>query len=345
MAALLNPPVTEAPCAGELARIAAEELSAIPFPALVLEIPSQRIVASVPAATRLLDPEGGMIVGHRLEEFMTDEPDAAVGLLAGGRLDGAESSRVLRRSRGADLNVRLWIRSFDHLPPSKFVLVVIAVSDPDPPETGRDRSAQDPAVVGTANARLLIEWITSEAQDLFHLPMSHILNSSLLALVAELDVPKCLTALSEATSSRHSVQRELHARAGLDGQEPVCEVLIQPLSPSPSCAFVFQPIPGGAAGERVSSNLSAILLRASHAALEAERKHGPFHTNSKPRPPGLSQLSTRELEVLTRLLDGDRPPAIALKLFVSQSTVRSHLASAYAKLGVTSQQALLDKFR
>jgi len=73
---------------GELSRIAGDALDAIPFPALVLEVPSERIVASSPAATRLVDPTGGMIVGHLLEEFTADRPVPGVDLFAGGRLNG-----------------------------------------------------------------------------------------------------------------------------------------------------------------------------------------------------------------------------------------------------------------
>jgi DNA-binding NarL/FixJ family response regulator len=59
----------------------------------------------------------------------------------------------------------------------------------------------------------------------------------------------------------------------------------------------------------------------------------------------LSRLTTRELEIVTGLLQGDRVPVISARLFLSQSTVRNHLASVFGKLGVTSQQQLLDLFR
>jgi DNA-binding NarL/FixJ family response regulator len=49
--------------------------------------------------------------------------------------------------------------------------------------------------------------------------------------------------------------------------------------------------------------------------------------------------------VLTRLLDGQRVPAIAADLYVSQSTVRNHLSSIYAKLGVHSQVDLIRLIR
>jgi DNA-binding NarL/FixJ family response regulator len=49
--------------------------------------------------------------------------------------------------------------------------------------------------------------------------------------------------------------------------------------------------------------------------------------------------------VLSRLLDGERVPAIAASLYVSQSTVRNHLSSIYAKLGVHSQVDLVRLIR
>jgi DNA-binding CsgD family transcriptional regulator len=53
------------------------------------------------------------------------------------------------------------------------------------------------------------------------------------------------------------------------------------------------------------------------------------------------RLSRRELEVVTLLLDGLRVPLIARTLWITQSTVRNHLTSAYQKLGVSSQQELI----
>jgi DNA-binding CsgD family transcriptional regulator len=61
--------------------------------------------------------------------------------------------------------------------------------------------------------------------------------------------------------------------------------------------------------------------------------------------PGVAELSPRQWEVLTRLLRGDRVPRIAEELFLSQSTVRNHLADIFKKMGVHSQEELLDLFR
>jgi DNA-binding CsgD family transcriptional regulator len=340
-----EPPPRDPLSAGELSRIAAEVLGAIPFPALVLEVPSGRIVASSPAATRLVDPAGGMIVGHLLEEFTADRPALGFDLFAGGRLNGFETFRVLRRPRGTDLKVRMWIRTFDGQPSTRFVVVVI-VADALPADgVPRTDWQEAPAVVGTANASLLIERISSDAETLFNLPVSQLLNGSLLALVAEDDVPSCLSALSEASASQNGITLHLDIRTGIEGPALRCEVLILPLQPSPSCAFVFLPIPEGTTADHDIGDLSAILLRLGRGAEVAQLARGAFRGVNERNVPGSSRLTTRELEIVTRLLDGDRAPAIAAKLFLSQSTVRNHLASVFTKLGVTSQQELVDRFR
>lgn len=58
--------------------------------------------------------------------------------------------------------------------------------------------------------------------------------------------------------------------------------------------------------------------------------------------PGLEALSRREREILDELLRHRRPPQIARALGISPHTVRNHLKSIFAKLGVHSQAELLD---
>jgi DNA-binding NarL/FixJ family response regulator len=56
-------------------------------------------------------------------------------------------------------------------------------------------------------------------------------------------------------------------------------------------------------------------------------------------------LTGRELDVVTRLLRGDRVPAIAGDMFLSQSTVRNHLSAIFRKLRIASQQELIHLLR
>jgi DNA-binding CsgD family transcriptional regulator len=335
--------------AGDLARLAAAVLGGSPFPALVLEVPSERIVAASPGAQQLLDPGGSDVVGRYLEEFTADRAAPGSDLFAGGRMNGFEAFRVLRRARGADVKVRMWIRAFDHQPASRFVLVVIVADEPIQRVAGATKWQDAPAVVGTADASLLIERISSDAEALFGRSVDELLGQSMIGLVAEQDVPNCLAAVTEASASQNGVTLYLDIRAGAADSPAVgtlsCEVLILPLQPSPSCAFVFLPTPTGLSRTRTSADLSAILGRLGRGAEVAQLARGVFNGITERDVPGLSRLTTRELEIVTRLLDGDRAPAIATRLFLSQSTVRNHLASVFGKLGVTSQQELFNLFR
>src|SRR5437764_1505117 len=55
--------------------------------------------------------------------------------------------------------------------------------------------------------------------------------------------------------------------------------------------------------------------------------------------PALRELSQRQLEILRRLLRGERVPMIARDLFLSQSTVRNHLSAIYRRRGLPSPPA------
>jgi DNA-binding NarL/FixJ family response regulator len=59
----------------------------------------------------------------------------------------------------------------------------------------------------------------------------------------------------------------------------------------------------------------------------------------------MATLSTRELEIVSGLLAGERVAMIAERMFLSQSTVRNHLTSVYRKLGIRTQQELLRLLR
>ena len=57
--------------------------------------------------------------------------------------------------------------------------------------------------------------------------------------------------------------------------------------------------------------------------------------------PQINHLTTRQWEVLTRIVKGERVPTIADDLHVSQSTVRNHLSVIFKRFGVRSQPELL----
>lgn len=79
---------------------------------------------------------------------------------------------------------------------------------------------------------------------------------------------------------------------------------------------------------------AASLMAGSTPAAQPEFRH-----------PELAELTKREREVLAHLVAGDRVPAIATTLFISQHTVRNHLKSMFRKLDVSSQAELIERAR
>jgi NarL family two-component system response regulator LiaR len=60
------------------------------------------------------------------------------------------------------------------------------------------------------------------------------------------------------------------------------------------------------------------------------------HATSQPPAPGID-LTERELEVLSLMVEGLNNMQIAARLTVSPSTVKSHVSSILSKLAVTSR--------
>jgi DNA-binding CsgD family transcriptional regulator/PAS domain-containing protein len=58
----------------------------------------------------------------------------------------------------------------------------------------------------------------------------------------------------------------------------------------------------------------------------------------------LDPMSGRQREVVKRLVMGERVPAIAKAMFISRSTVRNHLSSAFHLCGVKTQSELIELF-
>jgi NarL family two-component system response regulator LiaR len=89
----------------------------------------------------------------------------------------------------------------------------------------------------------------------------------------------------------------------------------------------------------VSANELARAIRAAHtgrATLSPQAAQALVQTANQPPSPGLD-LTERELEVLTLMVEGLNNIQIAGKLTVSPSTVKSHVSNILSKFGVSSR--------
>ena len=101
----------------------------------------------------------------------------------------------------------------------------------------------------------------------------------------------------------------------------------------------------GAAGRVRIEQLEHHLRRIAAGIQAADVLGDPSASLDVSRLPAVGELSERQWQALSRLMRGQRVPAIAIEMSVSQSTIRNHLAAIYRKMGVHSQAELLSLLR
>lgn len=90
----------------------------------------------------------------------------------------------------------------------------------------------------------------------------------------------------------------------------------------------------------LSTESPAFVMRLLRSASLQKNENSSIPASILPKP-----LSKREIQVLKLLVDGKKGPQIAKDLFISYSTVRTHLKSIHRKLDVHNRQELLEKIR
>jgi nitrogen fixation/metabolism regulation signal transduction histidine kinase len=101
-------------------------------------------------------------------------------------------------------------------------------------------SAVGVAVVGTLDEAYRVERISRAAEDLFELPVSEIVGTSLFELLVFDHAPTCLAALVSALQSQSGVNVQLAFHAGAKETVQV-QAAFHALQPTPGCAFIFLP--------------------------------------------------------------------------------------------------------
>jgi DNA-binding CsgD family transcriptional regulator len=232
--------------------------------------------------------------------------------------------------------VTLWIRALEPRGSRRHALALL-IPDPDAPQDPL-AAGDSVAVLGSTDAHLVIDRISSDIQTVFGASTQDAVGRSLFQLVQTEDVTALLATAAHCADA--GTGASLTATVRIGAAPPVsCWIVLVPMLPAPSVAFALvQAAADSREAVTSAGSMARILqrfgdgLRAASTSRAAAR--GPV-------VPGMDRLSSRELDVVTRLAQGDRVPTIARALFLSQSTVRNHLSSAFAKLGVADQQELV----
>ncbi len=309
-------------------------------PVLVLRLPAERIVHANHAARELLG--GPDPVGRCLSDLLDTPELQAPELVARGHLTGYQA---LRRRLGAPAAspVELWVHAVTERDPAAPVLAMISVDGGARRWAGQDVGDEAAMVVGSADRQLAVDRIGDGTEAFLGQPPEDVLGRSLTGLVSPEDLPRLLFALGQATAARHGVSLTVRLIRPDHSRMP-CQLVLVPLNPPPSVAFALQPARELLGSHRSAGELRQVLRRFGRALVAASnaRQASSHHTGLRP---ALPELTSRELQIVNRLLAGDRVPAISQQLYLAQSTVRNHLSAVFAKLGVKSQQELIVLLR
>ena len=310
-----------------------------PLPALIVEVPSERVVAVSPAAQDLFSSRRRRLVGCTLESLTAETPKGALDLLVAGRLNGYEANHQFRLGDGSSVPLQTWVRTIGEEIPLRHVLFLFTTEGMPAASTAPALPKEFNALIGTIDASLRIDRVCNDGDTSLDGPMG-LVGQSIFQIVHLEDLTGLMWALAQSTSTAKGVALHVHVHRG-HGQAQLCQMLLLPMDPPPTFAFALRSVE-----QSETSPESEV-----DALLGATRGHDVFGSShslasiSQPQIPGMSELSSRELDVLTRLLAGYRVPAIAKVLFISQSTVRNHLSAIFRKLNVESQQELIDLLR
>jgi DNA-binding CsgD family transcriptional regulator/PAS domain-containing protein len=334
-------------------------LASRPEPLLVLRLPDERILLATESARALLAPDGTEVVGRTLAEFTDAPAGEAAELLVKGYLNAFQLRRVRTVEPADDLEI--WVQAASEPARSEPtdaeltepVLALLSQADQAVEWASQPPAEQVPAF-GWTDRRFLLQQLNEEAEQLIGRPAGELIGQSLLGLVGPDRLAPLLFALGHLAGSGQAVSLPVTLER-TDRPGSRCHLVL--LASAPGYAFALQPVlgawPRGAdrsSRQRPAADRSS-QERPAEEALLPLRRFGQGLAAARgarellrPRP-GLPELTSRELQIVNRLLAGDRVPAISRQLYLAQSTVRNHLSAVFAKLGVRSQQELIVLLR
>lgn len=201
-----------------------------------------------------------------------------------------------------------------------------------------------PVAVGGTDGDWTIVTVSREIHDLIDRTSSDVKGRNLLELVDPADVDELRGSGAELQEPRALPDIRFLLPTG--GEVEVC-VLLAPLG-APSTGVRFALV------GRIESYLPQqqdrvadleMRLRRIGAEVRAAGLIDTPATSAFHDHPEITELSTRQWEILSRLLEGARVSTIAGELLISESTVRNHLSTIFQRFGVHSQAELVEKFR
>jgi DNA-binding CsgD family transcriptional regulator len=325
-------------------------------PLAAVELPSGRFLAvNLPLAKALGTTVDALTGSSSLDQLAAAERHSAeLGFqaLADGHLTGYQAIRTRDSPGNPGQAFSVWVNAVEVGDTRVGLVSVTPAAGPDgalpalPPPTVRELGD---VVLGTVDGAWRIDRISQDVTAFLGITPEQCVGAPVLGAIHPADAPSFLAGVEHARRGERSVSLTVRLSAREPQWREVSAVFAV-ISPEVPPLMAFALIrggsgPGTAVDPTRESRLEAHMLRIAdelHAAGLLPRLQQLPTLSGNPR---LGLLTSREWAVLSRLLDGQRAAAIASDLVVSQSTVRNHLSSIYAKLRVDGQVDLIRTLR
>jgi PAS domain S-box-containing protein len=325
------------------------------LPIAIFDLESMQFVDANAAARALvgLDEDAALpeTVADIFDAVEEERSAASLRLLADGAIIAFEARRRLQRVDGTTIAVHTWVRSLDVLR-AHSALIVIKPRGGDSPDsfTGELPSTRlrlaGPVVVGSLDLDMRVRRLANDVAELLGEEPEALIGQPLVERIHRDDVGAFLLSLGRAMSDDQGAAMHVRMRHA-NGDYIRVRLVVTPTSGDQGTrlglvitAETFDSSKDARVGE-LERHLWRIALEVQAAGVVDGLQRLPDPS----QVPGLADLSSRQWDIVTRLLRGERVPDIARATSVSQSTVRNQLGLIYQKVGVHSQAELLALLR
>lgn len=308
-----------------------------------------RIVTANDACKRLVVEPGTTVIGRKLLDFTApDRINIARQNVASlsARVDGYYVAGRAVPDNGREFSALYSVRRL-HLDDAPNLAAITVL-----PEHLDTQPLEDTIAMTTTAAGFLVtdhEWrIEHRSDDLAAALLGETtasIGAPLLGSIHPHDAPDLILAIIQATASRRSAVIRVRLRAG-DSAWRHTSGLVTALCDHdpPRLGAVFALAPRDIDLDRPArgSDLERRLQRMATVLRATDAIAGATQDINTDLDRALAGLSERQIEIVTRLVNGERVPQIAQMMYLSPSTVRNHLTAVFRKFRVHSQVELIS---
>ena len=323
------------------------DIGRLSLPLVVIDLGTLAVRYVTVAATKLVGRSADAIVGRPVFDLLpeSERQDAewALAAMRDGAIDYFNTHRQFGTTGWAAEGTTLWVRAL------RFGDRRVALSEISQGHEQRQSAlveyfGREPTdmAIGTLDADWTFTSVSADVETVLGIRAEDLIGRSIGTVVAADEDLQRLFAATAQMREGNSVALPLVIRSTSSGSRTVSFV-VTAFAGSSRRGFIITRDPRHIDDAR-AARLSALERHLWNIAAEVDASGILQFVGVGPNPvrfPQLRTLTTRQWEILSRLMRGERVPTIAKELFISQSTVRNHLSVIFERFGVHSQPQLL----